>query len=218
MWSFQNSTTLAVKDAIHLDDLITVATAALVGYDYVLTVSRELRLFWKGSINVASILYFTNRYLAVLYYVGLAYYRRLVLPFPVCQVQNYFNIGIRYLQYLPWAVFSALRVYALSRKHWGLSGVTFFSLVLALALNYYGNFHHRSFYTDSTITSGCVTAATTPTVLSLVVVITGGQIIGDAIAMGITWKATYHARRDSSLSFLTRVMFRNGKSTSVQRI
>ncbi|TBU35432.1 hypothetical protein BD311DRAFT_647831, partial [Dichomitus squalens] len=165
---------------------------ALIGYDHLLSVSQELRLFWKGSINVASILFFTNRYLALFYYVGLAYYRHLSLPSPV---QNYISLATRYLQYLPWAaVFSALRVYALSRKHWGLSGVTFFSLVLALPLNYY-------------------VTATTPTVLSLIVVITGGQIIGDAIAMGITWKATYHARRESSLSFLTKVMFRNGKFT-----
>ncbi len=66
----------AVSDAI----LIFVV---LVGYDYVLTIRREYRLFWKRKVDGASILFYANRYIALLYYVGLAYYRCLALPFPV---------------------------------------------------------------------------------------------------------------------------------------
>ena len=55
----------------------------LVAYDYVLTVPREARLFWKRKMTAASFLFFANRYLALLYYVGLPYYRCLNLPFPV---------------------------------------------------------------------------------------------------------------------------------------
>ena len=58
-------------------------SAALITYDYLLTVRREANLFWRQKINAASILFFVNRYFAVVYYVGLAYYRCLVLPFPV---------------------------------------------------------------------------------------------------------------------------------------
>ena len=56
---------------------------ALIAYDYVLTVRREYILFWKRRRNLASLLFFTNRYLALLYYVGLAYYRCMSLPYPV---------------------------------------------------------------------------------------------------------------------------------------
>ncbi|KAI1794906.1 hypothetical protein LXA43DRAFT_854068, partial [Ganoderma leucocontextum] len=50
--------------------------AALVGYDYLLTVRQESRLFWKRRVpNTATILFFVNRYLALVYYVALAYYR-----------------------------------------------------------------------------------------------------------------------------------------------
>ena len=56
---------------------------ALIAYDYVLTVRREYILFWKRRKNSAWLLFFTNRYLALLYYVGLAYYRCMFLPYPV---------------------------------------------------------------------------------------------------------------------------------------
>ena len=59
------------------------SSTALIAYDYVLTVRREYILFWKRRRNLASLLFFTNRYLALLYYVGLAYYRCMFLPYPV---------------------------------------------------------------------------------------------------------------------------------------
>ncbi|KAI1794922.1 hypothetical protein LXA43DRAFT_93741 [Ganoderma leucocontextum] len=41
--------------------------------------------------------------------------------------------------------------------------------------------------------------------------IRGGQIIADAVVIGVTWKAIYHTHCEkSSTSFLARVMFRNG--------
>ncbi|PIL22795.1 hypothetical protein GSI_15490 [Ganoderma sinense ZZ0214-1] len=128
-------------------NLLTVGVAALVGYDYVLTVQREARLFWKRKVTVAAILFFSNRYLALFYYVGLAYYRCLNLPFPGCEIQDYIDISLRYLEYFPWA------------------GSIF---------------------------------------------IRGGQIIGDAVVIAVTWKATWHARSEVTMSGLMRVMYMNG--------
>ncbi|PIL22801.1 hypothetical protein GSI_15496 [Ganoderma sinense ZZ0214-1] len=156
---------VTIKDANFTGNLMNAGVAALIVYDYLLTVRRESLLFWKRRVNAASILFFANRYFALLYYVGLAYYRCLSLPYPVsisvaclgpshphrwlqdCQTQYYIDNGMRYLQYLPWA------------------GTLF---------------------------------------------IRGGQIVADAVVIGVTWKATYHARSEGSMSFLTRVMFRNG--------
>ncbi|KAI1794903.1 hypothetical protein LXA43DRAFT_1091493 [Ganoderma leucocontextum] len=180
---------------------MAVGVAALIGYDYLLTVRQESRLFWKRRVNAASILFFANRYLSLFYYA-----------------QYYVDTGMRYLQYLPWAAFSALRVYALSQRSWFLSAFTFIWAVLAFPLDYYGDFHHTSFVDDPVL--GCTSGATTPSFLSLLgpyfhppactIFIRGGQIIADAVVIGVTWKATYHARSEGSMSFLTRVMFRNG--------
>ena len=66
----------------------------MIAYDYVLTVPREARLFWKPKVNAASILFFVNRYLALVYYVALGYYRSLVLPYPVSRstVTEFFRL------------------------------------------------------------------------------------------------------------------------------
>ncbi|PIL22788.1 hypothetical protein GSI_15483 [Ganoderma sinense ZZ0214-1] len=202
---------ITVKDINFTSNLITVGIAALVGYDYLLTVQRESRLFWKRrGVNAATILFFVNRYTAVIYYVGLAYYRCLSLPL---LVQYYIDMGIRYFQYLPWAVFSALRVFALGHRNWLLSGLTFFWSMLAFPLDAYGDFHHTSFVEDPI--AGCLPAATTPTSLSLVgqygtIVIRGGQIVADVVVIGITWRATYYALSEGSMCFLTRVMLKHG--------
>ncbi len=85
------------------------------------------------------------------------------------------------------AVFSALRVHALSQKNWFLTAFTFFWSVLAFPIDYYvsdypsrpiilhsltpphqGDFHHRSYTHDSVL--GCTSEATTPTFLSLLCV------------------------------------------------
>ena len=69
--------------AHYLVTMSDLPSAALVGYDYLLTVRRESRLFWKRRVNTASILFFVNRYIALVYYVGLAYYRCLLLELSV---------------------------------------------------------------------------------------------------------------------------------------
>ena len=40
--------------------------------------------------------------------------------------------------------------------------------------------------------------------------IRGGQIIADLVVIGVTWKVTYEARSEGSVSSLMGVMFRNG--------
>ncbi|KAM5539508.1 hypothetical protein V8D89_006960 [Ganoderma adspersum] len=136
----------------YTSNLLTVGMGVLVGYDYVLTIRREARLFWKRKVTAASFLFFANRYLALLYYVGLAYYRCLDLPFPT---QDYTDISLRYLEYFPWA----------------------------------GTIFIRS-----------------------------GQSIADIVVIGVTWKATYHARREGSMSRLLTIMFTNGSVLLVLNI
>ena len=77
---------------------------------------------------------------------------------PSCQTQDYIDISLRYLEYLPWAgsfplhifckhswadcltaraVFSALRVHALSQRNWYLTLFTFVWGMIAFPLDYY---------------------------------------------------------------------------------
>ncbi|KAM5539492.1 hypothetical protein V8D89_006944 [Ganoderma adspersum] len=79
---------------------MTACGAALIGYDYLLTVKREYQFFWQGKIGVPSLLFFVNRYLAVFYYLGLgmAYYRcqsfpvSLILEPGDCHAQEWYSV------------------------------------------------------------------------------------------------------------------------------
>ena len=51
---------------------ILTQTLALVGYDYITTFQRELRIFWRRRLSVPSLLFFFNRYLAIIFYIGMA--------------------------------------------------------------------------------------------------------------------------------------------------
>ncbi|KAI1789125.1 hypothetical protein LXA43DRAFT_974446 [Ganoderma leucocontextum] len=166
---------------------------ALIAYDYVLTLPQEVNLFWRRRVNVSSMLFFAVRYLAIAYYVGLVYYRTIIRPYPPirCKFGYVFNMVLRYLEYLPWAIFSALRVYALSFKCWPLGAFVFFWSIIPLVLNYY--------------------VSTVPSFLSLLIVIQSGLIIADATVIGVTWKTTYRARKGGQASLLTQVIFRDGK-------
>ncbi|KAI1794905.1 hypothetical protein LXA43DRAFT_1058894 [Ganoderma leucocontextum] len=109
----------------------------------------------------------------------------------VAGVQYYIDCAIRHVQYLPWAV-------------------TFFWTVLAFPIEYYGDFHLVSFVDN--LAPGCTQTAANFTSLGLlgIVFIRGGQVIADAIVIGVTWKATHYARSEESMCFLTTVTFRHG--------
>ncbi|PIL22794.1 hypothetical protein GSI_15489 [Ganoderma sinense ZZ0214-1] len=138
--SLSDATRIPMADANYATNLITAGVATWIGYDYILTVRRESRLFWNRKMTAASILFFVNRYLALVCYVGLAYYSRADLPYP------------------------------------------------------YGVFFHAIAHGDCSGTG----------------FIRGGQILADMVVIGVTWKTTYEAHKEGSMSSLMRVMFTNG--------
>ncbi|KAM5541416.1 hypothetical protein V8D89_004970 [Ganoderma adspersum] len=50
-----------------VDSYVTVATFVLILYDYFMTFGAEVELFWKKKISRASVLFFLNRYLVLVY-------------------------------------------------------------------------------------------------------------------------------------------------------
>ena len=49
----------------------TIATLALMLYEYAITIDREVILFWKGKKTMAWVLFVANRYLSLLYHLVL---------------------------------------------------------------------------------------------------------------------------------------------------
>ncbi|KAI0730417.1 hypothetical protein C8Q76DRAFT_613684 [Earliella scabrosa] len=94
------------------------AHTVLYWYDYLITLDQELELFWTGKITGATVLFFVNRYLSLFVTVYLFPWLPFSMNFKTC-------IGAiaEYLQYVPWAVFSSMRMFALGGQNWILTVV-----------------------------------------------------------------------------------------------
>ncbi|KAI0675622.1 hypothetical protein C8Q78DRAFT_1074627 [Trametes maxima] len=92
--------------------------AAMLAYDYLITLNEEIKLFWRRKTTGASVLFFIIRYAALLNYTILN---------PALSA-NISDVRCDY-PYIPWAAFSALRVLALTGMRWPLALLVF---VLAL--------------------------------------------------------------------------------------
>ncbi|TBU38174.1 hypothetical protein BD309DRAFT_547621 [Dichomitus squalens] len=62
---------------------------------------------------------------------------------------------MRFLGYIPFAMFSALRAYALSNRSRAIGGIVFILGIAPLVLNYYGDLHHVDEHYDPIL--GCIT-------------------------------------------------------------
>ncbi|KAI0704458.1 hypothetical protein C8T65DRAFT_653590 [Cerioporus squamosus] len=89
---------------------------AFVAWDYIVTLDREVDLFWLRRRTTGSILFFANRY----------FHPDVQLPCkntglseagytPDCKFLRDIA-GLSYFPFVPWAVFSGIRAYALSKR------------------------------------------------------------------------------------------------------
>ncbi|TFK80697.1 hypothetical protein K466DRAFT_648600 [Polyporus arcularius HHB13444] len=91
-----------------------VACAALLSYDYLLTLDKEVELFWNWRSTGATALFMVNRYLVmILRLANLVGF--MPMPDQRCAIAAKIALGFTLLQYIPWAMFAALRAFALSR-------------------------------------------------------------------------------------------------------
>ncbi|KAI0640671.1 hypothetical protein C8Q79DRAFT_920877, partial [Trametes meyenii] len=106
---------------------------AFLCYDFLLTLDREVELFWSRGLNGASVLFFVTRYWTLFLYVVVdsitfvqlsdTCFFNLTYIISSCAYATRVQAVLGILQYLPFAAFSALRVLALSRMNWPLAVV-----------------------------------------------------------------------------------------------
>ncbi|KAI0704472.1 hypothetical protein C8T65DRAFT_741036 [Cerioporus squamosus] len=117
----------------------SIAAAVLLIYDYLITFNREVELFWTSpNITAAPLLFYTTRYLGLLSVILTR-----VKGSPAVSLEtNFFcrvlvKIGsiVDYFQVLPVGIFSALRVFALSKGNWWISLLVFMLSVVSLGTN-----------------------------------------------------------------------------------
>ncbi|TFK81238.1 hypothetical protein K466DRAFT_604664 [Polyporus arcularius HHB13444] len=148
MSSSEEANAIAADDLTFLiSNYFANAGSGLVVYEYMMTFGREVELFWTGRLTGAAILFFFNRYLSLVVDVyGLLE--------NICPDVARSSKALDILQYFPWAVFSALRAFALT-KHWPLATFIFLLSMVPLGVN----FAHFAFNsTGENFFTGCLTS------------------------------------------------------------
>ncbi|KAI0754063.1 hypothetical protein C8Q80DRAFT_1265773 [Daedaleopsis nitida] len=150
------------------------AGSSLVIYEYIITFGREVELFWHGRFTGAAALFYFNRYLNVVSnFYGLmqnVQTRDAVDCFVV--LQNCPGIAVSskvfsVLQYFPYAVFSGLRAFALTRN---IPLATFIFLLSSVPIGI--NYAHFAFnYTGYNTPTGCLSTDDVSSELSKYVVL-----------------------------------------------
>ncbi|TFK81161.1 hypothetical protein K466DRAFT_447177, partial [Polyporus arcularius HHB13444] len=109
-------------------------------YDYLITFPTEVACFWKARPTGATVLFFLTRYITMMVFLlkfalGFITFTGTVRSKPFyCVVPSKLENFIETMQYLPWAGFSALRAYALSRNR-PLSVLVFVLSIVPIAVN-----------------------------------------------------------------------------------
>ncbi|KAH9893596.1 hypothetical protein C8Q73DRAFT_697586 [Cubamyces lactineus] len=170
------------------------AATAVLCFEYLITLDREVALFWRWKPTGASILFFANRYLTL----ALILFTTTFNAFPYVSLQScrnsvYAGQIMDVCQYVPWALFSALRVFALSRD-WLLV-----IPVMSLYGVYFGvnltAFRWLTYYWGED--SGCTIVYTMSVELvkDFTIASRSALIAADAIVMAVTWHTTFKTER-----------------------
>ncbi|KAI0740452.1 hypothetical protein C8Q76DRAFT_790912 [Earliella scabrosa] len=165
-----------------------LAATTILVYEYLLKFPDEVELFWKRKWTGASVLFFTNRSIALLHQV-LANVNVLVLT-KEAYVKT--DIIIDLLQYVPWAGFAALRAYALSFNY-GISG-----LILALSMVPIAGVGSAMYDNQGVVIPelGCLTLSLASTQVAvrgafITIATRSALILADLMAICVTWLALH---------------------------
>ncbi|TBU34156.1 hypothetical protein BD311DRAFT_344685 [Dichomitus squalens] len=134
MSSSQTDMTIAQFASYLRENYCFLAGAVLFIYDSVIMTGEEIRCFWGRKVTGASVLFWLNKYIAMLYFVWiLATY--LGLPNKVCDPTSKGAGVVEISLYIVLAAFTGIRVHAL-RGCFLLSLVTFLLSAVPAGMNF----------------------------------------------------------------------------------
>ncbi|KAI0738621.1 hypothetical protein C8Q80DRAFT_1275590 [Daedaleopsis nitida] len=211
-----DDTVIALYGSLAVSRYCSFAVIALSLFDYSLTLRREVELFWKAKLTVGALLFFLPRYMILV-----------VVSADIWAISCALS-DKRF--YIPWAVFSGLRSFALSGNR-PFSFVVFALSVVPFGLNMlvygYGLRGQQipligcsetvsmspALQSRSTYASRCYTSIALKTHSLLVTIASRTCVItADALVVFITWFSLVRGRDKigPTRSSLTSVMLHNG--------
>ncbi|KAJ8483410.1 hypothetical protein ONZ51_g4715 [Trametes cubensis] len=174
----------------------------------------EFKHYFKRKVTLAMFLYMANRYILLVF----AFYNAPWGPFSshekICAAQTGIQFTLEALQYFPWAIFSALRTYALQRKlRWAI-----LVLILSLITVILSSVKEHWLMIHEVPRDGCTLSENIPVLFQRrpfgPALSRGPIIIADIITIVITWKTQYQTynigRKVSAPSTIATVFLRDG--------
>ncbi|RPD68564.1 hypothetical protein L226DRAFT_517034 [Lentinus tigrinus ALCF2SS1-7] len=205
----------AVIDAVHSVYVATFclcAVTALVFYEYIYTIGQEVDLFWKRKFTGATALFLANRYLIMFGYI-LSISTVEKVSDSVCVGLVKTGVVIYNLPYVPWAVFSALRAYVLTKRSLPLALFTFGLGMVPYGLNMAELGLGLTGVVDPIFGCSDIVPRLTPELAKRVTIASRTpMIISDLILIGVTWRrlrGPVNLIRPSTAG-LTAVLLRDG--------
>ncbi|KAI0709748.1 hypothetical protein C8Q76DRAFT_78096 [Earliella scabrosa] len=116
---------------------LILSGAVLIVYDTILTFDIELEIIWRRKFTLVSVLYVLNRYGQAVYYT-LAVVLLLPLTDSACRFVDTVQAVVVFAPLISWALFSAVRAYALASRNALLAVMVFvFSIMCVVPAAYY---------------------------------------------------------------------------------
>ncbi|OCH84185.1 hypothetical protein OBBRIDRAFT_839898 [Obba rivulosa] len=132
-------------ESIRAETYCGVAASALVFYDYASTMSREVQFMWRRPVSIVTVLFLMNRWAMLMWAVAIlagiftsiatitGYYVSCYLLLAIidwkvinsCIAISQFTNVVSVVLFALWAVFSTIRVYAISLHNLWLALIVF---------------------------------------------------------------------------------------------
>ncbi|KAI0365192.1 hypothetical protein BV20DRAFT_954792 [Pilatotrama ljubarskyi] len=190
---------IAFYESVFINTCCPIAVLAFLAYEWLITLDREVALFWRRKLNGASVLFLTNRYLPMLVQVLNISSDARIRVFS-CDAFVKALQAIQLLQYFPWAAFSALRTFALSRANWSIAAVVFLLSMVPIGVNF-SQYRWLVVVNDRTI--GCSKTST----ITLEVAKKTCLMTADVIVLLVTWHSTFGTIRLTDVALKGRPTF-----------
>jgi len=189
---------------------LATAALALTLYEYVLTLSNEVALFWNTKLSSASVLLFFHVRLILLAIAATTiagnYVPEAIVTLTGCKSYNIWNATLTMLGYTMIAVISAIRVFAVTGRNWPLSLLTLTLGLLPVVINIY--LLTTAYYLVEPVptTTVCAVMSTiSPHSANKVALASRlGVILSDTLVVAATWFNLFQSAKFSAKSgFLT---------------
>ncbi|EMD33636.1 hypothetical protein CERSUDRAFT_67814 [Gelatoporia subvermispora B] len=213
-FQYNQSEIIQALESGWIETVCGISACALITYDHLSTLSREVNLIWSQKLSSVTILFHINRW--VIFMWGILNVVDDSLPLgtiPSCVGLSDLGCMFELILGTVWAVFSAIRLYAVSGGNIPLAAVVLLLDIVPVGLDAYSYFGATWYaITGAECYDGLTISQSTNSKFAISAGV--ASVAADIIVLVVTWLKTYGIRRQSARhgiqSPLTTLLIQDG--------